>query len=290
MLEMKRVTSCNAGDKKTYGHRPLRASARACLGFAILAFFMATSACRRPVYSVETQGPFPPRFSEYRVLRNGQPVATFTPDTRARFTVTGGHFERATTTMSSLSVERLTPCGWRAAPAKADRHSDNETAYDLNVTEPEEDWQGLPLFVDNRHGGPARLAVGALEQSVDAGQYVNLDFVVSNACPEADQLKLNGQVIASVSEIESKRKDRDSLAEIFVDTTADHCYTYEWALYGESFLDQAVDGKEQLPARRVRLFEKSVDYYFQELPGNIQTQFPGAQQSRGALKDRACGR
>lgn len=279
-----------ARDKRTRGQHPRNISAQRFLGFAVVAFAIAGSGCHQPVYSVETEGPFPTEFNQYRVVRNGQPIATFNPETGARFPVAGGRFERAATTMNSLSVERLTPCGWRAAQAKTDRRVDGEPNYYLNVTEPEEGWKSLQVFVDNRHGGAAHIAIGGLDQVVDAGQYTTLELPVSSVCPEADQLKLNSDVIASVNAIESQRKFTNSLAKIFVDTTADHCYTYQWAFYGEAIPGVPVEGSEQLAAMRVRLMEDSVDYYFMDLPNTMMADSRVGQGSKAVLKDRACGR
>jgi len=243
---------------------------------------------------VQTEGPVLSAFHDYRVVRDGQLIATFKPDTGTSFQIAGAYFVGAIRTLSSLSVERLTPCGWRAVPAKADRHGSDIPVYFLEVTEPDKDWQGFDVWVDNRRGGAARVAVGALEQTVAAGQYTTLEFATSSACPGADQLMLDGKVIASVSQLESKGKDGDSLADIFVDTTANHCYTYEWAVYGYTIPGTAVQGSEQLSARRVRIFEREINYYFEDLPAKIETLVPKAlvgveQETRGALKDRACG-
>ena len=277
-------------DSSTRGRNTLRVFIRACIGTALLASAGLTSACRQPVYTVEADGPVGSQFHQFRVLRNGQPIAMFDPYVPSQFHVPGEHFVSVSTTLNSLSVERLTPCGWGAVSFKSDRHAEDHSIYYLDVIESPGEWDEIHVFVDNRRGGPATVAVGELEEPVGAGQYTDIDFGVSNACPQADQLKLNGHVIASISQVERERKDHDSLAQIMIDTTADHCYTYEWATYGIALPgDEHIEGKESLPAKRVRLFEQSIDFEFLPLPQKIASYSRFAHERQGALNDRPCG-
>jgi hypothetical protein len=264
-----------------------------------VALLLPLSACRRPAYTVATQTPGSPNFSEYRVLRYGQVLADFAPLDEARFDFTGQYFESASKAMSSLSAEALTPCGWRKLtvevhpPGKGDIRKAEEAkrnpVYYLNLDEPQEGWKQLSVFVDNRGAGAARIALGSVEQPVQANSYASLTLPTSSVCPEADQLKLNGELIATVSQIESQRQNKDQLGRILIDATGRHCYTYEWASYSRDYSSPfPTSGSEKLPAMRVRLFEGMIDSYFVQLPGMVMSTLPS--EYRGNLKDRDCAK
>ena len=261
---------------------------RVCLGLAVLAL-LAASACRGPVYTVSTAGPdYPFLFHDHRVVQNGQVITTFQPGRMSQFEVTGDKHATPDQTLKSLSVQASTPCGWRADSFNFAPHRDQDSVYYLNVTEPDEGWHHLSVFVDNRGGGQVRVAVGALEQNVDAGHYADLDFAFAQVCPEADQLKLNGQVIASVRQLESTRKDKSVMAHILIDTTASHCYTYESAQYGGWDPEGPLHRVEKLPAARVQTFEGNLNYYFTELPEQIKVSNIVMFATQGTIKDRSC--
>lgn len=261
---------------------------RVCLGWAALAL-LAASACRGPVYTVSTSGPnYPSLFHEHRVVQNGKVIATFQPERTTQFEVTGDSHATPDQTLNSLSVQASTPCGWRADSFGFAPHSDQDLVYNLNVTEPAEGWHYLAVFVDNRGGGQVRVAVGALEQNVDAGHYADLGFAFAQVCPEADQLKLNGQVIASVRQLESTRKDKSVMAHILIDTTASHCYTYESAQFGGWNPREPLQRVKKLPAARVQTFEGGLNYYFTELPEQIKVSNVVVLATQSTIKDRSC--
>lgn len=250
---------------------------------------LAAVGCRTRVYTVSTTGPQESSlFHEYRVMQNGKVLTTLEPNRIAEFKVRGDSRIAPAQTLQSLSVEAFTPCGWRAQSCSFSPHLEQDPAYYLNVADPAKDWQQVSVLVDNRSGPAARVGIGALQQNVDAGHYADLDFAFSQVCPEADQLMLNGQVIASVSKLEKPRRDKSEIAHILVDTTASHCYTFESAQYGAWNPEEPVQRVKKLSAARAQILEGNLNYYFTALPEQIKVSNLLIMTTEGAINDRSC--
>ena len=272
---------------------------RLALLLAIFGCVLAGTGCERPTYTVKVEEQPSFEFQGYRILNSGTQIVNSDGKQELSFDLIGGRFESAESALAGLQVEVLTACGWRklghnlsipskAAIEQARKEGRNPNIF-LSFRTYSNDSKTVWLFFDNRDNGDAKLGIGALEYPVKAGATERLALPWGNGCAEADQLKLNGEVVGKVSQLESGSKPEDGLAQLLLDAKGTHCYNLEWQDYSSSYTAVGkTHGQHLLAPQKIRALQATVDYFMEPLPGSVWSS--NSYDSKGSLTPAECGR
>ena len=139
----------------------------------------------------------------------------------------------------------------------------------------------MSVLIDNRSGPVGRMSVGTFERAVNADATQRVTFPYWPHCPEAEQVRWNGEVIAQV------QHDKQGVPlTILFDPSGSHCYRRVRQSYGSVPLPYNGRSQTTLKAERVRTLEEGITDFLTPLP---DSQFsPNGVVQRTALEDVAC--
>jgi hypothetical protein len=246
---------------------------------------MACIGCSKPpMFHIMARDEQPIAKQQFKIFLQGRELGTVTGSSTFEFDAEGRRGDSFENTQPQ-SIEARIPwvCGWvktdsslhLAEPDEIERARAEQRAVraTLSITymPPAFDW--VNIFIDNRGGPPQTVSIGELQEQVPAGATQRIMLPHSGGCDKANDVRLNGAVVAPV----------DIHKTLLIDVAHSHCYREEWSGYG---FDDSGHGKTVYQARPFQLLNDNPDFFMEPLPGSVTTSDLGA--TRSVLKDVAC--
>jgi hypothetical protein len=245
------------------------------------------------------------------VFGNGREVARIRGEEHPEITVAGGESWRFDSGLIPMITARhLRPCGWEEIPLGLEGYVFEESLarrnFDLGrpILLPRvaqfgaEDDRYIHLWIDNRKGTGATLAVGQFTRPIVAGFAGMVELPVDPSCREGLELKFNGEKVAELPEdiptsrelgdLSAANKQSPSLAYL-LDPTGAACYSQRLSYYTESFFDResgSIPKPVKLERNFVHRLPREVDDLFRESPTTVRLG-PG-QNARLSIVDMPC--
>lgn len=185
---------------------------------------------------------------EVELLADGQPLPPLPPDNRIE--LPSRRFRRFSLhALPELTGRVRLPCGWRDVTVKvtkapteeeyqAARQQGGALPVGVQVAHTGTTPATWDLFVDNRGGTVAKLAIGQMTVTLPANKAEELGLPAPD-CPQGTLVKLNGQEVGSVPILEPDPSrqvsyyslgtpedmvEKDQAVVFFLDTTGQRCY------------------------------------------------------------------
>ena len=229
--------------------------------------------CSKPPvdFHLRLDAPISDAFSHYKLVVDGvagNPIPSSQP---FESTVRAHKADSPQDMLPHIEAGILSVCGWE--PAKVHMHAPSESAIEqarkdhqsipifvyLDYERPT--WQQVVILVDNRGGAAGRLAVGDYEQALPADAGSKMNFPYWPHCPQATQLRLNGEIVGN---LEEDPNSPGTALPLLLDPSGARCYRYEWQSYSNS-PGFGGSGAKNYKAQRLQALSSSVDYFLHPL-------------------------
>jgi hypothetical protein len=262
-------------------------SCRTCpyiLRFAFLLILGCIGCGKPPLFHVVARNERAVEDERFKIFLKGRELGTVTGSGTLAFDAEGRR-GKTLQEVQPQDIEVRIPwvCGWvktdfdlyLARPDEIERaraeHRPIQANMSLSYMPPSFDW--VTIFVDNRGGPPQTVSIGELQEQVSAGAVQRIQLPHSDGCDKANDVRLNGAVVAPVNTRQT----------LLIDISHSHCYRVEWAGYG---FDDSGQGKTIYQPRPFQFLDSNPDFFMEPLPGSVVTAGTGTVRSK--LKDVAC--
>ena len=237
-----------------------------------------------PIFHITARSDRPIGSQRFKIFLKGQELGTVAGSGTFEFDAEGrGGDTFQETQPQDIEARLLWVCGWvktdsslyLAHPDEIERaHAERravQASMSISYMPPAFEW--VNIFVDNRGGPPQTVSIGELQEQVPAGATQHIMLPYSDGCDKANDVRLNGEVVAPVK----------TQKTLLIDISHSHCYREEWAGYG---FDDSGHGKTIYQPRPFQFLNDNPDFFMEPLPGSVVTEQLGA--TRDTLKDVAC--
>ncbi len=252
--------------------------------FAFLLVLGCIGCGKPPMFHVVARNERAVEGERFKIFLKGRELGTVTGSGTLAFDAEGRRGDTLQE-MQPQDIEARIPwvCGWvktdfelyLAGPDEIERaraeHRPVQASMSLSYMPPSFDW--VTIFVDNRGGPPQTVSIGELQEQVPAGAAQRILLPHSDGCDKANDVRLNGAVVAPVNTRQT----------LLIDISHSHCYRVEWAGYG---FDDSGHGKTIYQPHPFQFLDSNPDFFMEPLPGSVVTAGTGA--VRSVLKDVAC--